>query len=322
MSHNVDMSRPAIPAEIRRAVLVEAGHRCAIPRCGNTDVDIHHIIPWETCKQHEYSNLIALCPVCHRRAHKGEIDKKSLQIYKHRLTIEFGSHDRGEFQATIVEIKRRITETNDDSPGFKFEFDFPDFRDPVARIVSRNIEAWGYELLAEMQQQQVQLAAELSQAASEGHVWRRPRGTLFGSYHVIRRDDRVISIKYKIDRCYSSAVHRTRETRVQNFCINPFRPITIQQIVDVSKLNKFAEFVRSKLVATRNYDAQWLAAGTSPEYRNFSLFNVYEHGIQFTFAEYQIDCYAVGEQELFLGFYELEDYIESGVLGSLVASDR
>jgi len=83
--------RPAIPAEIRRRVLVEAGHRCAIPACRHIEVDIHHIIPWETCKAHEYDNLIALCPNCHRRADRGEIDRKSLRLYKANLRF---AHDK------------------------------------------------------------------------------------------------------------------------------------------------------------------------------------------------------------------------------------
>lgn len=78
-------NRPPIPAELRRRVLVEAGHRCAIPTCRHIDVDVHHIVPWERCKEHNYENLISLCPNCHRRADRGEIDKKSLRIYKNNL---------------------------------------------------------------------------------------------------------------------------------------------------------------------------------------------------------------------------------------------
>jgi len=83
----IDMAeeRTPIPAELRRKVLVEAGHRCAIPTCRSIEVDIHHIIPWEKCKKHEYSNLISLCPNCHRMADKGEIDRKSLRMYKNNL---------------------------------------------------------------------------------------------------------------------------------------------------------------------------------------------------------------------------------------------
>jgi HNH endonuclease len=83
--------RPEIPAEIRRRVLVEAGHRCAIPTCRHIDVDVHHIVPWSQCQAHEYDNLIALCPNCHRRADAGQIDRKSLRLYK--LNLRF-AHDK------------------------------------------------------------------------------------------------------------------------------------------------------------------------------------------------------------------------------------
>lgn len=71
--------------------MVEAGHRCAIPTCRHIEVDIHHIIPWSTCKSHEYENLIALCPNCHRRADRSEIDRKSLRLYKFNLRF---AHDK------------------------------------------------------------------------------------------------------------------------------------------------------------------------------------------------------------------------------------
>ena len=75
--------RQAIPAEIKRQILVGAGHRCAIQTCrSSSDVDIHHIIPWEECKIHGPDNLIALCPNCHRLADRGKIDRKSLRKYK------------------------------------------------------------------------------------------------------------------------------------------------------------------------------------------------------------------------------------------------
>lgn len=100
-------NRPPIPVEIRRIVLVEAGHRCAIPTCRHIDVDVHHIIPWETCKKHEYENLIALCPNCHRRAHKnGEIDRKSLLLYKANLRF---THDRfSQLEVDILFLLNKI----------------------------------------------------------------------------------------------------------------------------------------------------------------------------------------------------------------------
>ena len=88
--------RPPIPTELRRLVLVDAGHRCAIPTCRHIDVDVHHIVPWEQCKKHEYENLIALCPNCHRRADQGEIDRKSLRIYKANLRFAIDKYSQFE----------------------------------------------------------------------------------------------------------------------------------------------------------------------------------------------------------------------------------
>jgi hypothetical protein len=78
--------RKKIPSELKRQILIESGHRCAIPQCRHSsNIDIHHIIPWSECKEHTFDNLIALCPNCHRLVHDGKIDKKSLSIYKKNL---------------------------------------------------------------------------------------------------------------------------------------------------------------------------------------------------------------------------------------------
>lgn len=88
--------RPQIPSELKRQILVEAGHRCAIPTCRHSTTEIAHIVPWKDVKKHEYQNLIALCPNCHARADKGEIDRKSLRIYKRILQKLTDRYDRFE----------------------------------------------------------------------------------------------------------------------------------------------------------------------------------------------------------------------------------
>ena len=82
---------PKVPADIRRRVLVEAGHRCAIPTCRSIEVEVCHIVSWKQCRKHEHSNLIALCRNCHVRADRGEIDRKSIKFYKSNSRT---SHDR------------------------------------------------------------------------------------------------------------------------------------------------------------------------------------------------------------------------------------
>lgn len=91
-----------IPAKLKRRILVEAGHRCAIPTCRSFDIDVHHIIPFSKTKKHEYKNLIALCPNCHRRSEKGEIDRQSLFRYKDNLRYVIDKYSSFEIDLLMV----------------------------------------------------------------------------------------------------------------------------------------------------------------------------------------------------------------------------
>lgn len=105
------MSRPSIPQELERRVLVEAGHRCAIPTCRHTRVEIAHIIPWAENKAHEFENLIALCPNCHDLFDKDKrIDRKSMQIYKANLGVlnqRYGEFERRLLQYFCTSAEKR-----------------------------------------------------------------------------------------------------------------------------------------------------------------------------------------------------------------------
>jgi hypothetical protein len=84
--------RPAIARQLERDVLVEAGHRCAIPACHQVPVQLAHIKPWNEVKGHTFDNLIALCPTCHARYDKGEIDRKAMLQYKANLSVLNGRY--------------------------------------------------------------------------------------------------------------------------------------------------------------------------------------------------------------------------------------
>ena len=97
------MNRDPVPAEVKRAVLVEAGHRCAIPTCRATTTEIAHIVPWAETQDNSFENLIALCPNCHTRFdQKKEIDRLSIKMYKHNLGILNNRY--GEFERRLFEV--------------------------------------------------------------------------------------------------------------------------------------------------------------------------------------------------------------------------
>lgn len=68
-------------------MLVEAGHRCAIPTCRSATTEIAHIVPWAKVREHTFDNLIALCPTCHTRYDRDEIDQLAMRQYKANLGL-------------------------------------------------------------------------------------------------------------------------------------------------------------------------------------------------------------------------------------------
>lgn len=77
-----------IPAEIKRAVLLESGHACAIPTCQFHATEFAHIVPFAEVKRHDVSNIVALCPNHHHLFdQKKTIDRKSMRAYKLKLQL-------------------------------------------------------------------------------------------------------------------------------------------------------------------------------------------------------------------------------------------
>ena len=94
-------NRPAIPSDLERRVLVESGHRCAIPVCRQVPIEIAHIVGYAQCKKHEFHNLIPLCPTCHTRFDNGDIDHQSMLLYKFNLALV--NRRYGDAEARVLE---------------------------------------------------------------------------------------------------------------------------------------------------------------------------------------------------------------------------
>ena len=303
------MARPAIPMEIQRALLIEASHQCAIPACPHPRVEFHHIIPWATCKKHEYHNLIALCPNCHTRAHDGEIDRKSLIKYKSMLVSAIRDLGNSAFNQPIVEIKRRIYKIDINHPEIYFDFEFPDFCNADVIIASKNIEAWGTELL----NWHTDLAeSNKKEAIDDGYT----RGAyLVGRYDVIRRDGHVLSVRYNIQG-YLGGAHGFTETRAQNFLLSPFSPLTLDSLLINSQcLNKLSDLIREEFKNQHpRFKGESLMGGTSPSLIESTPFIVGQYGLKFMFAEYQVGAYAQGNPDIHLSFYQLSEICKPEVL--------
>ncbi|BCL61739.1 hypothetical protein DGMP_24320 [Desulfomarina profundi] len=149
-------------------------------------------------------------------------------------------------------------------------------------------------------------------------VWLR------GRYEVVRRDSYVISLRYTIERFSNYAAHRGIETRVQNFIINPFQPLTILELIESKdSLKQLAELARSELLSSneRKRDHDLVIRGTMPKYENFMLFNFHEYALEFTFERYQIGCGAEGISRIYLHYHMLNAIVKPDVLDILQQHD-
>src|SRR3954454_2013730 len=82
--------RDAIPADLVRQLMIEAGYRCAIPTCRTVQpLEIEHIEDYARVKKHEFSNMIVLCRNCHGLKGTGPraLDRKALKRLKANLAI-------------------------------------------------------------------------------------------------------------------------------------------------------------------------------------------------------------------------------------------
>jgi hypothetical protein len=74
------------PVEVRRNLLVEAGHRCGICRLA-TILQFHHMIEWGIVGHYDVAKMLAVCGACHDQCTAGVIDYKSQDKYKQLLAL-------------------------------------------------------------------------------------------------------------------------------------------------------------------------------------------------------------------------------------------
>lgn len=304
-------TRPTIPAELRRTVLLEAGHRCAVPTCQHPQVDLHHIIPWSEVREHRFDNLVALCPNCHRRAGRGQIDRKALLRYKLRLGAQFGPTLRTEVipevpglpvwilsQTEAHETVFRRIESSE-SP-YTVEVEFPVFADSGREALNAAVRG----IVAANEQEIVALAE-----APDRYI--PIPFSLVGSYAVTLDCQAVVSLRLAFS-AYTGGAHGSKWVETLTY-----RPETATQLrlcdvfedleAGVSRLSDLAisgllELGRDESIARR---------GAGPDAKNFQDFNLTPDGLGLYFKEYQTGCYAEGPAEIVIAYRSVYSHLSA-----------
>jgi hypothetical protein len=297
--------RPAVPNELRRRILVEAGHRCAIHTCQHPDVDIHHIVPWEQCQKHEYDNLIALCPNCHRRADAGDIDRLSLKLYKARVVAAFGIFDEPEIGSKTAPAGKpdgawktsTIREQPDDSL-YEVGLEFPEFSGKGLDIADLNV-----MLRADALQRLADIRSLRIAGIDDPFLWEsKIPNALTSSYEVACHTEKIISVRHTFFHYGRGAAHPNHWTAVTNVQLGPLIPLQFSDLFlpKTGFLSVISDFCVAQLTAGQalTEPSDWIRRGAGADLKNFSKFNITHAGLLITFDEYQVDCHAAGSSQV------------------------
>lgn len=77
------MARPLekVSRQVRRALIREAGGKCANPGCASQRINVHHI-EYKVYSTNDEKTLIAICPTCHDAVHNGELAVEDETLYR------------------------------------------------------------------------------------------------------------------------------------------------------------------------------------------------------------------------------------------------
>lgn len=77
------MARPVenVSRQVRRALIREAGNKCANPGCASQRINIHHI-EYKVYSTNDENTLIAICPTCHDAVHNGNLAISDETLYR------------------------------------------------------------------------------------------------------------------------------------------------------------------------------------------------------------------------------------------------
>jgi len=109
------------PVAVRRELLVEAGHRCAICE-DSAPFQYHHIVEFSTVPHYDVRHMLAICGTCHHKCTVGIIDRIAQQVYKAKLARGNGAVAGNGDQPTYL---------NHDGPA---RFSWEDLRDVVTAL--------------------------------------------------------------------------------------------------------------------------------------------------------------------------------------------
>lgn len=73
------------PIGVRRILLLEANHKCAVCRDSTPVFQFHHMVEFSNLKHYDPNLMLAVCGSCHNKMTIGQIDYQTQKMYKAKL---------------------------------------------------------------------------------------------------------------------------------------------------------------------------------------------------------------------------------------------
>jgi hypothetical protein len=268
-------------------------------------VDVHHIVPWAKVQDHTFENLIALCPNCHRRAERGDIDRTSLRLYKARLAAAFRFEEVSLYPEELVLPAGfgwldpaggwRAETLNANFGCLEITIEYPQFS---ANVLGEDAHALNV-IVRELVDASV---ASFDSFKDEPPDDRGRTYYLQGSFSVALLRASMVSVRFTFE-SYTGGAHGAHWTESMNVHTDPVRTLGIADIFEDAAvgLSRLSEYViRELLRPTDGYarDEASVRTGAGPDPKNFRTFNVTSRGLLIRFDEYQVGSYAEGPSDV------------------------
>jgi hypothetical protein len=274
-------------------------------------------VPWARCREHLFENLIALCPNCHRRADAGEIDRKSLQMYKARLSAAFRFEEvpvypfepqvapRFGWVDAAARWRTLVLRDSDATRRFDAELEYPEFSPSLrgAQGLNELVERTIQSLLTDFRQTAV-YSPDLS--------FNKLGFQLNCSFGISLLTSQLASLRFA-PHAYAGGAHGSTWTLPLNFSLDSFVELRLPDILaDLEGgLELLSTYCIRELTAPTTdrpaRDEHQVRHGAAANADNFRTVNLSSEGLLVTFDEYRVASYAEGPSEVLVPYRVLEE---------------
>ncbi len=249
-------------------------------------------------------------------AHVGTTNANGVTIDEHGdVKLVATDDDAAVSLSQNMKIKSQSSHVADDKLKIKMDINYPqiqgkdlsvgakEFNQQIEKIVKTETEQFKKSVILDVPHMQT-LPDELK------------NNTLSVDYdvNVVKpKDQTLISVRLSFEGMQAGRAHPYHTNKVVNFDLKTGKILALNEIFksNAKYLKLLAEYTRKALDEKLKKDNWMVAAGTTPDVKNFKNWNLQSDSLLITFDEYQVAPYVYGTQEVEIPYSVLQKILSS-----------